>query len=136
MTLTACHRFEPLPDATPVTGIRGRLTLTPEARASYARRLGGVPIDVTGLLVAVDGDSIGIKADEVRFGDLGTVPFAQGELRFHTRDIAVVSRERLDRGRSTIVGAAATAAILAIATVLSPSNGFFGIGRSRGTTQR
>lgn len=86
-------------------------------------------MEVTGVLVEAPGDSIGIKADEVHFSDLGTVPFAQGELHFGSRDVSFVAKEVFNRKKTTIVAALAFVGAIAIAVSFNPSSGFFGVGR-------
>lgn len=124
-----CHRYETVNDLRAIAGTRGRVTLSPEGRGSNARRLGGVAMDVTGVLVEAPGDSIGIKADEVNFSDLGIVPYAQGELHFASRDVSFVSREVFNRKKTTIVSVLALVGAVAIAVAFQPSSGFFGVGR-------
>jgi hypothetical protein len=133
---TACHRFETVNDLSAVAGVRGRVTLSPEGRANNARRLGGVATEILGLLAPIGTDSISIKADEVRFADLGTVPYAQGELRFANGDVEGVSREVIDRRKSTIITALALVGVAIVGTVFSPGDGFFGIGRTAKPTPR
>lgn len=102
MPATACHRFEKVNDLQAVIGTHGRITLSAEGRAGNARRLGGVATDVEGLFVQAPGDSIGMKADFVRFSDLGVVPFAGGELHFTTKDVESLAQQRLNRRKTTI----------------------------------
>ena len=110
-----------------VVGTRGRLTLSPEGRGKNAQRLGGVAMDITGTVIAVPGDSIGIRADEVHFADLGTVPFAQGELHFAARDVSDVAKEVLNRKKSTIAGVLTVLGALLAAEALSPITSIAGI---------
>jgi hypothetical protein len=133
---TACHRYETVNDLKAVTGTRGRLTLSPEGRANNAKKLGGVAMEITGVLVEAPGDSIGIKADEVRFADLGTVPFAQGELHFATRDVSFVAREVANRKKTTIVSILAFVGVLVIAEVFTPNASVIGFGRKNSPTPR
>lgn len=133
---TACHRYETVNDLTSVVGTRGRVTLSPEGRASNARRLGGVATEIDGVLVDAPGDSIGIKADEVHFSDLGTVPFAQGELHFAPRDVSFVARQVFNRKKTTIVAVLAAIGIVAIGAAFSPTGGLFGYGRNDPPTPR
>jgi hypothetical protein len=133
---TACHRFETVNDLKAVVGAKSRITLTAEARGTNSRRLGGVPTAVIGVITDVTRDSISIKADEVIFADLGTVPFAQGEVRFAATDVANVSRETLNRKKSTIVAVLALLGVTAIGIAFSPGNGIFGFGRNDPPTPR
>jgi hypothetical protein len=133
---TACHRFEPVSDVSAVAGVQGRLTLVPEARARFASRLGGVATDVVGVVFVIPGDSIGIKADEVHFSDLGTVPFAQGEIRFGARDVSVVGKETLNRKKTTLMAVLVSLGALAIGIAFSPGSGVFGSGRNDPPTPR
>jgi hypothetical protein len=112
------------------------VTLTPEARAAYAQRLGGVAIEVTGVLMELPGDSIGIRADDVHFSDLGTMPFAQGELRFAVRDISNVSREVLNRRRSVVSGALVVMGALLAAEAFTPNMSILGFGRKGAPSAR
>ena len=123
---TACHRYDTVLDLQTAVGTRGRLTLSPEGRGKYAQRLGGVAVDITGTVVAVPGDSIGIKADEVHFADLGTVPFAQGELHFAARDVSNVAKEVLNRKKSTIAGVLTLFGALLAAEALTPNTSIVG----------
>jgi hypothetical protein len=136
VSATACHRYDTVNDLKAVSGSRGRLTLSPEGRASNARRLGGVAIEVTGVLIEAPGDSVGIKADEVRFSDLGTVPFGQGELHFAPRDIETLAREVINRKKTTIVSVLLAAAAIVTAVAFSPGAGFLGFGRNDTPTPR
>ena len=135
-TATACHRFETVTELSTVAGARGRLTLTPEGRATNARRLGGVAMEITGTLVQVPGDSIGIRADQVRYADLGTVPFAQGELHFVRTDIASVATETFDRKKTVVATVLALLGVIAIGIVAAPGDGIFGFGKSGPPTPR
>jgi len=122
---TACHRYETVSDLKSVAGTKVQLTLTPEARGTNSRRLGGVPTDVFGVLVQATADSVVIRADEVRFADLGTVPFAQGELRFAARDVESVRREVFNRRKTIVVSILAGLGILATSIAFGASNGLF-----------
>jgi hypothetical protein len=133
---TACHRFEPVNDVSAVAGVQGQLTLVPEARARFANRLGGVAMDVVGIIFTIPGDSIGIKADEVHFSDLGTVPFAQGEIRFAARDVAVVAKETLNRKKTSIVAVLVALGVFAVGIAFTPGSGVFGFGRTDPPTPR
>ena len=133
---TGCHRFETVTEVATVAGARGRLTLSPEGRATNARRLGGVAMEITGTLVQVPGDSIGIRADQVRYADLGTVPFAQGELRFLRTDIASVATETLNRKKTVFATVLALLGVIAIGVVAAPGDGIFGFGKSGSPTPR
>jgi hypothetical protein len=93
-------------------------------------------MEVIGTLTGFEGDSIGIKADEVRFADLGQVPFAQGQLRFHRREVASISRETLDRRKSLLMTVLSVVALTAIGTTLSTGSGFLGVGRGGEPTPR
>lgn len=93
-------------------------------------------MEVTGTLVQVPGDSIGIKADEVRFADLGTVPFAQGELHFGRADVSGVSKETLNRKKTVVATVLALLGVIAIGIVAAPGDGIFGIGSSGPPTPR
>jgi hypothetical protein len=118
--MTGCHQYEMVHDPMLVVGTKGRLTLSPEGRANHARQLGGVATDVDGILVDATGDSLVMKAEKVRFADLGDVPFAGGELRFAPRDISGLARERLNTKRTTIAMILGSVAALAAAALLSP----------------
>lgn len=130
LLVTACHRFETVNDLSAVASVRGKLSLSPEGRANNARRLGGVAMEITGVVFPVVGDSIGIKADDVRFADLGTVPFGQGELRFAARDISLVAREVPDRKKTMIAGLLTLLGVVAVGIAFAPGDGIFGLGRS------
>ena len=136
VSTAACHRYERVDDLKAVVGTRGRVTLSPEGRAANARRLGGVAMEVTGVLIQTPGDSIGIKADEVQFSDLGRVPFAQGELHFAARDVSFVSKEVFNRKKTTVVSVLALLGAVAIAQAFSPGSGFLGFGRNDTPTPR
>ena len=133
MPATACHRFEKVNDLQAVVGTHGRITLSAEGRAGNARRLGGVATDVEGVFVQAPGDSIGMKADFVRFADLGVVPFASGELRFTPKDVASLSQQRLNRKKTTIsvvifgLGVVLLGALVTIANTGGGSNGGGGV---------
>ena len=120
LSVTGCHEYRPVLDPSLVVGTKGRVTLTAEGRASHARQLGGVAMDVDGTVAALPGDSIEIKADVVHFADLGDVPFAGGTLRFATKEVAGLAREQLNRKRSTLFAIAGTVAAIAVAAILSP----------------
>ncbi len=136
VSTTACHQYQTVNDLKAVVGSRGRLTLSPEGRGSNAKRLGGVATEITGVLIEVPGDSIGIKADEVRFSDLGAVPFAQGELHFAARDVSFVAKETFNRKKTTIVALLGALGVVAIGLVASPGGGLFGYGRNDPPTPR
>lgn len=123
---TGCHRYNTVLDHQTVIGTRGRLTLSPEGRGNNAQRLGGVAVDITGTVVAVPGDSIGIKADVVHFADLGTVPFAQGELHFAMRDVSNVAKEVLNRKKSVMAGVLTVFGALLAAEALTPTTSILG----------
>jgi len=116
--------------------VRGTLILTPEGRAMNARRLGGIPLEIIGVIESVSIDSLNIRADEVRFSDIGRVQFGQGELRFARNHVETVTREVLDRRRSVIVSALAALGVAIVGTVFSPGDGFFGVGRTTKPTAR
>jgi hypothetical protein len=126
---TACHRFEKVNDLQAVIGTHGRITLSAEGRAGNARRLGGVATDVEGVFVQAPGDSIGMKADFVRFADLGVVQFAGGELHFTTKDVESLAQQRLNRRKTTIAavifgfGVVLLGAIVTVANTGGGSNG-------------
>jgi hypothetical protein len=131
VSITGCHRYETVHDPLLVVGTKGRLTLSPEGRANHARQLGGVATDVDGVLVNASGDSLVMKAETVRFADLGDVPFAGGELRFAPRDISGLARQRLNTKRTTIATILGAVVALSAAALLSPitrSNGGIGGG--------
>lgn len=127
---TACHRYETVNDLRAVVGARGRLTLSAEGRGSNVKRLGGVATDIDGVLVEAPGDSIGIKADEVHFSDLGSVPFAQGELHFAAHDVSFIAKQVFNRKKTTVFAVLAAIGILAVGQLFSPSGGLFGSGRN------
>jgi hypothetical protein len=133
---TACHQYTTVNDLKAVVGTNGRVTLSPEGRANNARRLGGVAMEITGVVVEAPGDSIAIKADEVRFADLGVVPFGQGELRFAARDVSFVAKQTFNRKKTTIVAILAALGVVAVGLVASPGGGLFGYGRNDPPTPR
>ena len=132
----ACHRSEVITDLHGMNEVRGSLILTPEGRAVHARRLGGVPLVIIGVVASVGTDSLSIRADEVRFSDIGRVPFGQGELRFARNHVETVTRELLDRRKSVIVSALGVLGVAIVGTVFSPGDGFFGVGRTARPTAR
>ena len=135
-TITGCHRYETVNELESMTEYRGKLTLSAEGRANNARRLGGVPMEITGVIFSVGGDSIGIRADQIIFADLGSVAFAQGELRFITRDVASASREVLARKRSLLASGLALLGVAAIGIAFSLGDGVFGPARGGPPTPR
>lgn len=132
----ACHSQRTVNPLNPAPDMRGSLQLTAEARATHARRLGGVVSEVRGLISAQGADSISIKADEVRFSDIGTAQFGGGELRFARTEISRMTTEVLDKRRSVIIGAIAVAGVAIVGTIFSPGDGFLGIGRTARPTAR
>jgi len=135
-TAAGCHRSEAVTDLSSMADVRGSLILTAEGRALNARRLGGVPLEVRGVIASVTNDSVIIRADDVRFSDLGRVPFGQGELRFARNQVDTVTKHVLDRRKSVIASALGLLGVAMIGTVFSPGDGFFGIGRTAGPTPR
>jgi hypothetical protein len=135
-SVAACHRYESVSDLQAVAGTRGRITLTAEGRANNARRLGGVALDVSGTLVSAQRDSVVIRADDVRFADLGSVPFAQGELRFASADVASVSREVINRRKTALVSVAVALGALFAAELFTPNTSIIGFGRGGGAQRR
>jgi len=116
--------------------VRGSLILTPEGRAMNARRLGGMALEVIGVIQSVSADSLSIRADEVRFSDIGRVQFGQGELRFARNHVGTVTKAVLDRRKSVIVSAIGVLGVAIVGTVFSPGDGFFGVGRTARPTAR
>jgi hypothetical protein len=129
VSMTGCHQYITVADPVTVVGTRTRVTLSPEGRANNARRLGGVPKELDGvLLAAAPGDSVVVKVDVVRFADLGTVPFAGAELRFAKGDISQVAQERTNRRKSIIVGTLATIGAFVLADLALGGGRLFGSG--------
>jgi hypothetical protein len=100
---TGCHQYQTVNDITSVVGTQARITLTPEARATNARRLGGVVMEIDGVVSETRADSIAIKAQTVRFADLGSVPFGAGELWFASKDVSGYAKQVLNPKRSWLV---------------------------------
>ena len=117
-----CHRYEKVNDLQSAVGSRGRIVLTPEARGTNARRLGGVATEIEGTFVGSSSDSVGMRADVVRFSDLGTVPFAGGELRFSVKDVSSVYREELNRKKTTITAVLFTLGVLLLGAAVTVAN--------------
>ena len=101
-----------------------------------ARRLGGMALEVIGVIQSVSADSLSIRADEVRFSDIGRVQFGQGELRFARNHVGTVTKAVLDRRKSVIVSAIGVLGVAIVGTVFSPGDGFFGVGRTARPTAR
>jgi hypothetical protein len=138
VSASACHQYIPVTDLTSTTGTRTRVTLSAEGRANNAHRLGGVPKDLDGVFVSTaPGDSVVIKVAEVRFADIGTVPFAGAELRFAARDITAVAQERANKSRSVLLGVLATAAVIVLADLVTGGGRLFGSGgRAPGNSEQ
>ncbi len=93
-------------------------------------------MNVSGVIQAASGDSLVIRADDVRFADLGTVPFAQGELRFAAADVSAVAIEVIDRKRTAVMSTLAVLGALVAAEWFTPNTSIIGFGRKGDTPRR